>query len=214
MTQKEAFIQSLFVVVGEVNWLRVTRKIVLQKDNEGEIKERPMTVKEIYKLPLGEKIVIPFEGNQPSGEDADGLLGGFLGRLAKDNKLSFQELAFEIEWATFIDYRLKEKTKEKIAEIESQGTVPVEISSNDSLGLVLGKEHLGRVRGEQSCVQELKNEVQGLRSELKATNGNIKTMAIFAQMLTNSTMPVPPKLLDVIQQQQQSFGGSSLIIIC
>ncbi|TKY63192.1 transposase, Ptta/En/Spm, plant [Spatholobus suberectus] len=127
----------------------------------------------------------PFEGNQPSGTDVDGLLGGFLGRLAQDNKLfpicfenwhlmlnSYKDKVWddgikakfwwdpmyenavkihmmkdigkkwrenriklfdtyfddkksrddnaknpplsitEIEWATFIDYRLKEKTKE------------------------------------------------------------------------------------------------------
>ncbi|TKY46459.1 hypothetical protein E2542_SST28499 [Spatholobus suberectus] len=61
--------------------------MVQVRNNEGEIKERPMIVKEICNLPLGEKIVIHFEGNQPSGEHADGLLAGFLGQFPQDNKL-------------------------------------------------------------------------------------------------------------------------------
>ncbi|KAK7301317.1 hypothetical protein RJT34_12178 [Clitoria ternatea] len=36
---------------------------------------------------------------------------------------------------------------EKIIEIESQGTITKEVSPNDSLGQVLGKERPGRVRG-------------------------------------------------------------------
>ncbi|XP_057418709.1 uncharacterized protein LOC130712910 [Lotus japonicus] len=35
---------------------------------------------------------------------------------------------------------------EKIAEIESQGTAPVEVTIDDSLGQVKGAEHYGRVR--------------------------------------------------------------------
>jgi len=44
-------------------------------------------VKEIYDLPLGDKVVIPFDGNQPSATNVDGLLGGFLGRLAAYSKM-------------------------------------------------------------------------------------------------------------------------------
>ena len=55
--------------------------------NEGEIRERGIMVREIYDLPLGDKVVIPFDGNQPSATDVDGLLGGFLGRLAADSKI-------------------------------------------------------------------------------------------------------------------------------
>ena len=47
--------------------------------NEGEIKESGLMVKEIYYLPLGDKVVIPFDGNQQSATNVDGLLGGFLG---------------------------------------------------------------------------------------------------------------------------------------
>jgi len=54
---------------------------------EGEIKERGLMVKEIYDLPLGDKVVIPFDGNQPSATNVDGILGGFLGRLAVDSKM-------------------------------------------------------------------------------------------------------------------------------
>ncbi|TKY49394.1 hypothetical protein E2542_SST26825 [Spatholobus suberectus] len=51
--------------------------MVQVRNNEGRINESSMTVKEIYSLPFGEKIVSPFEGNHPSGVDADGLLRGF-----------------------------------------------------------------------------------------------------------------------------------------
>ncbi|KAF7820769.1 hypothetical protein G2W53_026224 [Senna tora] len=50
-------------------------------------------------------------------------------------------------WAAFVDYRLEQKTKEKILELESQGTLFSQISENDSLGQVLGKENPRRVRG-------------------------------------------------------------------
>ena len=55
--------------------------------NEGEIKERGLMVKEIYDLPLGDKVVIPFDGNQPSVTNVDGLLRGVLGRLAANSKM-------------------------------------------------------------------------------------------------------------------------------
>ncbi|KAL2326269.1 hypothetical protein Fmac_025327 [Flemingia macrophylla] len=59
---------------------------------------------------------------------------------AKNHPLSITE----IEGTTFIDYRLKEKTKEKISEIESEGSTSIRISPSDSLGQVSGKEHSGR----------------------------------------------------------------------
>ena len=97
----------------------------------------------------------------------------------------------------------------------SQATTPVDISSNDFIDQVFGKEHpsqdrcvgdrvcLSQVFGSsnprfcststsmnvlvQSSVQELKNEVHEFRSELKAKDANIKTMAtLLAKVLTNS----------------------------
>ena len=98
----------------------------------------------------------------------------------------------------------------------------MEISPNDSLGQVFGKEHLGRVRGvgdgvcpsqifgssnprfggiptATNCVQELKIEVQELKNQIRTKDGNMKTMAtLVAQLLTHSSMSVPVELLDVI----------------
>ena len=53
-------------------------------DSLGNIKERVLKVTEVWKLPIGEKVIIPFDGIVPMGTDADGLLGGFLGVLARD----------------------------------------------------------------------------------------------------------------------------------
>jgi len=113
-------------------------------------------------------------------------------------------------------------TQEKIIEIENHGTTSVEISPNDSLGQVFGKEHPGRVRcvGDRvcpsqifgssnpryggiptstSCVQELKIEVQELKNQIETKDGNMKIMAtLLAQLLRHSSMKVPAELLDVI----------------
>ncbi|KAL4396463.1 hypothetical protein AHAS_Ahas01G0094400 [Arachis hypogaea] len=51
------------------------------------------------------------------------------------------------QWRWFVNYRLKESTKEVIANIESQDGSSKEISLTDSLAQVLGKEHSGRVWG-------------------------------------------------------------------
>ncbi|KAJ1415015.1 hypothetical protein SESBI_18374 [Sesbania bispinosa] len=50
----------------------------------GDVSERALRVRDIFSLPHGEMIIIPFDGSTPSGTDADGLLGGFLGRLAQN----------------------------------------------------------------------------------------------------------------------------------
>src|ERR1044072_2511678 len=51
------------------------------------MKELPIKVRDIEYLPRGEKIVITFDGNQPSTTDADGLLDVYLGRVAANHKL-------------------------------------------------------------------------------------------------------------------------------
>lgn len=45
-----------------------------------------MSVRDINPLPDGEKIIIPFDGQTPSGTDIDGLLGGFLSKLAQNHR--------------------------------------------------------------------------------------------------------------------------------
>lgn len=45
-----------------------------------------MQVRDVYQLPRGVRVVVPFDGNTPSATDVDGLLGGFLGRLAREHK--------------------------------------------------------------------------------------------------------------------------------
>lgn len=91
--------------------------------------------------------------------------------------------------------------QDKIAEIESKGNAPVQISPDDSLGQVFGKEHSGRVRGvgdglcpsqvfgstksrfnasssfnpaEQNRVTQLENQVQDLRNESKVKDEKLK----------------------------------------
>jgi len=98
----------------------------------------------------------------------------------------------------------------------------LEISPNDSLGQVFGKENSGWVQGvgggicpsqifgsfnlqfgdistSTNCVQEIKIEVQELKSQIETKNGNMKTMvALLVQLLQNSSMSIPLELLDVI----------------
>ncbi|XP_019227643.1 PREDICTED: uncharacterized protein LOC109208942 [Nicotiana attenuata] len=51
------------------------------------------------------------------------------------------------QWISFVDYQYKDSTKEKIELALSQSTIDEsEISPNDAIGKVLGKEHFGRVR--------------------------------------------------------------------
>ncbi|KAJ1420759.1 putative transposase, Ptta/En/Spm, plant [Sesbania bispinosa] len=54
---------------------------------DGEFKEEKMRVRDVWKLPVGEKVLIPFDGSQPSGTEAVGLLGGYLGQLGSDHNL-------------------------------------------------------------------------------------------------------------------------------
>lgn len=58
-----------------------------------------MRVRDINSL-SGETIIIPFDGHQPSGTDVDGLLGGFLGRLAQNHK--YFPISFE-KWPDVLD---------------------------------------------------------------------------------------------------------------
>lgn len=46
-----------------------------------------MKVRDVWKLKNGAQVVVPFDGSQPSGTDALGLLGGFLGQLGSNHKL-------------------------------------------------------------------------------------------------------------------------------
>ncbi|OIT31246.1 hypothetical protein A4A49_22969 [Nicotiana attenuata] len=49
------------------------------------------------------------------------------------------------QWISFVDYQYKDSTKEKIELALSQSTIDEsEISPNDAIGKVLGKEHFGR----------------------------------------------------------------------
>nr|XP_018634440.1 uncharacterized protein LOC108949164 isoform X1 [Nicotiana tomentosiformis]XP_018634443.1 uncharacterized protein LOC108949166 [Nicotiana tomentosiformis] len=51
------------------------------------------------------------------------------------------------QWTSFVNYRYKEETQEKIELAVSESTVnESEITPNDVVGKVLGKEHPGRVR--------------------------------------------------------------------
>ncbi|KAG5630547.1 hypothetical protein H5410_002264 [Solanum commersonii] len=51
------------------------------------------------------------------------------------------------QWISFVDYQYKDSTKEKIELTLSQSTMDEsQISPNDAVGKVLGKEHSGRVR--------------------------------------------------------------------
>lgn len=52
-----------------------------------------MEVSDINYLPPGDKVVIPFDGNQPSTKDANWLLGVFLGPVAINH--SFLPISFK-----------------------------------------------------------------------------------------------------------------------
>ncbi|RYR15188.1 hypothetical protein Ahy_B04g071914 [Arachis hypogaea] len=52
----------------------------------------------------------------------------------------------EDHWKWFFEYRQKEETKEAIANVERQDESSKQLSQNDSLAQVLGKEHPRRVR--------------------------------------------------------------------
>lgn len=54
--------------------------VVQVKNVEGEIKERPIRVRDADPLPVGEIVLIPFDGPQPIDKDVDGLIGGYLGQ--------------------------------------------------------------------------------------------------------------------------------------
>lgn len=113
--------------------------------------------------------------------------------------------------------------QDKIAEIENQGNAPTQVSPNDSLGQVFGKEHSGRVRcvgdglcptqvfgptnprfsasssfnlAEKNRVTQLENEVQDLKNESKAKDERLKKVEmLLVQVLTNSSMTIPSDLL-------------------
>ena len=113
--------------------------------------------------------------------------------------------------------------QEKISEIESQGTAPVAIAVDDSLGQVFGAEHPGRVRGvsfgacpsqffgskyqrfndpsssgnptDQNRVTQLEYELQQVRHELKGRDEKVnKIEMLLVQVLNNASIPIPPDL--------------------
>lgn len=51
------------------------------------MREAHLTINDLWLLPKGERVVVPFDRYQPLGVDADGLLGIFLGRLGADHKI-------------------------------------------------------------------------------------------------------------------------------
>ncbi|KAJ1427569.1 putative transposase, Ptta/En/Spm, plant [Sesbania bispinosa] len=316
--------------------------MVQLRSGAGEVRKQPMRVRDLYELQNGDKVIIPFDGRQPSGTEADGLLGGYLGRLAADHRcfpISFKkwpdvpktykddvwktikatlwwdpahdddaktymmkdmgkkwrEYRLRLyssyydptksreehisnpplsipttEWASLLDYRSAEGTKaickkyaqnrskltinhtggskklkrkrveimaetgqlvsrgtlyihthkrsdgtyineeaqavcEKISEIESQGTAPVAISTNDSLGQVFGKEHSGCVRGVGDGVCP----TQVFGSSNLRFNAASSSSVVLAHLLTNPSMPVPPELVNGLNDIQIAGGHSS-----
>ncbi|KAJ1381946.1 hypothetical protein SESBI_44680 [Sesbania bispinosa] len=134
------------------------------------------------------------------------------------------------DWAEFIDYRLSQKTMEKICEIESLDTTPTNVSPNDSLGQVFGKEHPGRVRGmgigvcptqvfgyshqrfygtippssigSGSSNSGLKSEVEQLRSKVESDAHLIKEMASTIVFLCQKRdVPLPTNIASVLSDE-------------
>ncbi|KAJ1439242.1 putative transposase, Ptta/En/Spm, plant [Sesbania bispinosa] len=91
---------------------------------------------------------------------------------------------------------INEEAQEKISEIESQGTAPIAISPNDSLGQVFGKEHSGRVRGVSFGVCPSQ-----------------KVEVLLTHILMNSSIPVPPDLAGSLDIQTPGAQPSSQLDI-
>ncbi|QCD87653.1 hypothetical protein DEO72_LG3g2192 [Vigna unguiculata] len=158
-----------------------------------EIKQRGLMVKEIYDLPLGDKVVIPFDGNQPSVTNVDGLLRGVLGRLAADSKMfpiCFNNWHFGLNnyknraWNNVIK-KMFERNAENISKLKINHT---------------GGSKNSKEKEQRFCIQELKIEVQELKNQIETKDWNMKTMAtLLSQLLRHSSMMVPAELLDVIE---------------
>ncbi|XP_075108996.1 uncharacterized protein LOC142180811 [Nicotiana tabacum] len=132
--------------------------------SEKNVKKLKVKVKEVLNLTCEERIIVDFDYlDEPFG-DARGLLSGFCGKWAANNlnlwSASEDPLKSRAEiidnvadgipldqWISFVDYQYKDSTKEKNELVLSQSTMDEsQISPNDAIDKVLGKEHSGSVR--------------------------------------------------------------------
>ncbi|RYR19299.1 hypothetical protein Ahy_B03g064053 [Arachis hypogaea] len=111
---------------------------------DGVRKRSDLSVKDAIALPSNTKIILSFNKElQPIGQAA-GLLSDILGSLGAD----YSHLPICEESWKYVNKAKKEHAydmvKEAIANIESQDEFSKNLSQNDSLAQVLGKEHPGR----------------------------------------------------------------------
>ncbi|KAJ1408786.1 hypothetical protein SESBI_23198 [Sesbania bispinosa] len=168
------------------------------RNGQGEVAERSMRIRDIFSLPRGETVIIPFDGSTPSGTDADGLLGGFLGRLAQNYRyfpISFKKWPKVLQtskdwvWANVI----------KVFGCRYQRFCGTSNSSNTS---------------EQNRVAQLENVVQELRSELETRDVKMKKVEVLlTHILMNSSIPVPPDLAGSLDIQTPGAQPSSQLDI-
>lgn len=117
--------------------------------------------------------------------------------------------------------------QEKICELESQGNCSTKLSTNDSLGQVLGKEHSGRVRGvggglcpsqvfdsgykrycgsSSSCTassseSHLKSKVEQLQTKVESDSQVIKDMASIISLLCKKIdVPLPTNVAAILEE--------------
>ncbi|XP_033514944.2 uncharacterized protein [Nicotiana tomentosiformis] len=117
-------------------------------DSEENVKKLKVKVKEVLNLTCEERIVVNFDYLDELFGDARGLLSGFCGVLACDSALfpihceKWSSLPMSY-FNSIFDQIIKERTELAL----SQSTIDEsQISPNDVIGKVLGKEYSRRVR--------------------------------------------------------------------
>ncbi|RYR21400.1 hypothetical protein Ahy_B03g066677 [Arachis hypogaea] len=108
------------------------------------------------------------------------------------------------QWRWFLNYRLKESTKEVITIIENQGGTLKEISVTDSLAQVLGKEYSGRVQGlelkavtaeQKAEITELKVAAAEHKAEAAEDKAKIQTMEnLVKYIIQQQGHTLPPEI--------------------
>nr|GLL44794.1 uncharacterized protein LOC109162939 [Ipomoea trifida] len=188
-------------------------------NGEGFVKKKKLKVKEVWTLPLGEKIIVPFDNFGTPFTEAAGLFTGTLAGLAQESS------SFPIN---FTDWRLMPKQykediftkaiKEKIRNEMDQdsSSQSQSISQDDPLGKAFGKEHPGRVRGlgfgpcpskvfnntsSSSNDNQMKEYVANLEKELAATKAQLQVQNDMQKAMGGALVAILEKTFGKVPEQ-------------
>ncbi|XP_019150787.1 PREDICTED: uncharacterized protein LOC109147637 [Ipomoea nil] len=176
-------------------------------NEEGFVRKKKLKVKEVWTLPLGEKIIVPFDNFDTPSTDATGL------EIELGHNVNHSELwidTHKVKRGSSVNEECRIITEKIRNEMEKGSSSQSQcISQDDPLGKTLGKEHNGRVRGlgfgpcpskvfNNTLRMNDKDYVSTLEKELAATKAQLQ---------------VQSDKLQVQSDMQKAMGGALVAIL-